>query len=63
MLPAFPGCPLFLNISPITLGVSSLPALELELTEMQVSRMNQDSLEVYAQGEQRWGQDGFSKWD
>ena len=30
---------------------------------MQVSRMNQDSLEVYAQGEQRWEQDGFSEWD
>lgn len=26
--------PLFLYISPITLGVSSLPALESELTEM-----------------------------
>ena len=63
MLPAFPGCPLFLYISPITLGVSSLPALQSELTEMQVSRMNQDSLEVYAQGEQRWEQDGFSEWD
>lgn len=63
MLFAFPGCSLSLSISPITLGVSSLPALGPELTEMHESSMRQGSSEGYAQGEQRWEQNGFSERD
>lgn len=55
--------PLSPYISPVTLGISSLPALGWELTEIHASSMSQDSLEDYAQGEQRWEQDGFSERD